>query len=118
MLGQTSRTSPDVRVLAEKRREVLPLRGITVYWPTLAQLRYSETVENVLLAASDVRVELRLRVSWRGHVVDGMCLIGKPCWILQVWLKTVGSVEDRRNVDENCKLRAPGSTGTCTVLSR
>lgn len=47
-------TGPHIGLITEKRAKVLPLRRIAIYWPTLAQLRNGESVQDFRLFAIDV----------------------------------------------------------------
>lgn len=87
-------TSPYVRVLAEKRRKVLPFGGITVYRPSFAQLGHGEPVEQLGLAAAKMRVDLGLRVSWGSHVELGV--IGTSVDMLLLEKNRLGEIYRRR----------------------
>ena len=43
----TALTGPDGGILGEQRTVVLPLRGVTVYWPTFAELRDGKTIKEL-----------------------------------------------------------------------
>ena len=60
-------TCPDIGVLAEERRKVLPFGGIAIYWPALAKLRHGKAVQKVGLATAYVRVDFVLRISRGCH---------------------------------------------------
>ena len=60
----TARTGPDSGILGELRTIVLPLRGVTVHGPALAELRDGEPIKKLTGGAVDMRVALGMGIKW------------------------------------------------------
>jgi hypothetical protein len=60
-------TRPNSGILCEEIAIVLPLGGVAVDGPALAQLRDGEAVEELLAGTVNVRVALGMGIRGRGH---------------------------------------------------
>jgi hypothetical protein len=62
-----------MRILGKEVPKVVPFRRVAVDRPALAQFRHGEPVEELLLRAVDVGVDLRLGID-RGRHLDGITM--------------------------------------------